>query len=59
MFGLSSVPKRSTPWSYSSWNVSWSVRVVTSQHTSIVLSASMSTSGSTIGTIPASWQSAA
>ena len=59
MFGLSSVPSRSSARSYSASNVSWSVRVVTSQHTSSELSASMSTSGSTIGTTPASWQSAA
>ena len=56
MLGLSSVPWRSIPCSYSSSKVAWSVRVVTSQHTSSVLSPSISTSGSTIGTSPASWQ---
>ena len=52
MFGLSSVPWRSTAASYSSSNVACSVRVVTSQQTSSELSASISTSGSTIGHEP-------
>ena len=59
MFGLSSVPSRSTRWSNSSVYTAFSTREVTWYARSIVCVPSISTSGSTIGTIPASWQSAA
>ena len=59
MFGFSSIPSKWTRWSRSSVNTACSVREVTSNEVSIVWSPSISTSGSTIGTRPASWLSAA
>jgi hypothetical protein len=59
MFGFNSVPGRSTRWSNSSPYTAWSVRLVASKQASIVWSPSIMTSGSTMGTMPVSWQSAA
>jgi hypothetical protein len=59
MFGLRTMPSSSTRWSSSSANTARSVSSVTCAERSIVWSPSISTSGSTIGTMPASWQSAA
>ena len=59
MFVFSSEPSRSTRWSKSSVKTARSVRSVTRNDSSIVWSPSISTSGSTIGTSPASWLSAA
>ena len=54
MFGFSSMPSKCTRWSRSSVKTACSVRDVTSNERSIVCSPSISTSGSTIGTSPAS-----
>ena len=59
MFGFRSISSNQTRWSRSSVKTACSVRDVTSKLRSIVWSPSMSTSGSMIGTMPASRQSAA
>ena len=59
MFGFSSICSKWTRWSRSSVKTACSVREVTSKLVSIEWSPSISTSGSTIGTRPASWLSAA
>ena len=59
MFGFSNMPSGSTRWSRSSMKTACWTREVTSKLRSIVWSPSISTSGSTIGTSPASWLNAA
>ena len=59
MLGLSSMPSSSTRCAISVSNTVCSVAVVTVEHCSIEWSPSISTSGSTIGTMPSSWHSAA
>ena len=59
MLGLSSIPSSSTRCAISVSNTVCSVAVVTVEHRSIEWSPSISTSGSTIGTMPSSWHSAA
>jgi hypothetical protein len=59
MFGLSSVPSSRTRCARSAANTAPRVSAVTSSQRSIVWAPSISTSGSTIGTSPASCDSAA
>jgi hypothetical protein len=59
MFGLSSMPSNSTRWASSSANTASSTCEVTTSQRSMSWAPSMSTSGSTIGTSPISWHSAA
>jgi hypothetical protein len=59
MFGFSTMPSRRTRWRNSASNTDSSAASVTSSQRSIVWLPSISTSGSTIGTIEASWHSAA
>ena len=59
MFGLSSMSSSRTPCSKSAANTACSTRPVTSSHRSMPCRPSISTSGSTIGTTPCSWQRAA
>ena len=58
MFGFSSICSKWTRWSRSSVNTACSVRDVTSNARSMEWSPSISTSGSMIGTRPASCDSA-
>ena len=56
MFGLSTMPSSSTPCVSSAANTAFSTASVTSAQRAIVCPPSISTSGSTMGTTPASWQ---
>ena len=59
MLALRIVPARCTPWAAISAYIACWVRTVTSWERSMVWSPSISTSGSTMGTTPASWHRAA
>ena len=59
MFGLSSMPSSSTRCERNAVKTASKVSSVTASQRASVWAPSIKTSGSTIGTMPASWQSAA